>query len=176
MAGFMGSPEGDETKSLLEKVQTKDDFHTKRWRCLSHPTRALETLSPVAILEIGILNARDLAERESGYWRSADTTADSFVQVVLDDQELEKCITPVARAKKQPMWLYHCEVDILAPMSMIRLQVFDDQPTEKVQIGFVDICVGDIPHDKTIEGWFELRFQELEFGLLSWPRILEERV
>ncbi|CAE7699789.1 unnamed protein product, partial [Symbiodinium microadriaticum] len=160
MAGFMGSPEGDETKSLLEKVQTKDDFHTKRWRCLSHPTRALETLSPVAILEIGILNARDLAERESGYWRSADTTADSFVQVVLDDQELEKCITPVARAKKQPMWLYHCEVDILAPMSMIRLQVFDDQPTEKVQIGFVDICVGDIPHDKTIEGWFELRFQD----------------
>mmetsp|Transcript_16818 Transcript_16818/g.39565 ORF Transcript_16818/g.39565 Transcript_16818/m.39565 type:complete len:726 (-) Transcript_16818:121-2298(-) len=160
MAGFMGSPEGDETKSLLEKVQTKDDFHTKRWRCLSHPTRALETLSPVAILEIGILNARDLAERESGYWRTADTTADSFVQVVLDDQELEKCITPVARAKKQPMWLYHCEVDILAPMSMIRLQVFDDQPTEKVQIGFVDICVGDIPHDKTIEGWFELRFQD----------------
>ena len=159
MAGFMGTPDGDETIALLERVQTKDDFHAKRWRCLSHPTRALETLSPVAILEIGILNARDLAERESGMWRS-DTTADSFVQVVLDDQELEKCITPVARGKKQPTWLYHCEVDILAPMSMIRLQVFDDQPTEKVPIGFVDVCVGDIPYDKPIEGWFELRFQD----------------
>ena len=159
-----GAPYGDETVALLDRVQTKDDFHAKRWRCLSHPTRAFETLSPVSILEIGILNARDLAEREAGFMR-ADTTSDAYVQVVLDDQELEKCITPVARGKKQPMWLYHCEVDILAPMSMLRLQVFDDQPTEKVEIGFVDICVGDIPYDQPIEGWFELRFQA---GPFTW--------
>ncbi|CAJ1448075.1 unnamed protein product, partial [Effrenium voratum] len=149
----------DETTYLLDKVQTKDDFHAKRWRCLSHPSRAFETLSPYAILEVGIMAARDLTERESGFF-STDTTPDTLVQVIMDDRDLERCITPVARGKKEPLWLYHCEVDVVAPSSMIRFQVLDDRPTQKAEIGFVDIAINDIPYDKVIEGWFELRFQE----------------
>jgi len=151
--------DGDEKSTLLKKVQTKDDFRAKKWRCVSNPGRAFETLSPYAVLEVGIMTARDLAERDSGFF-NADTTPDSFVQVLLDDVELEKCKTPVARKIKEPTWLYNCEVDILAPMSMVRFQVKDDRPTEKADIGFFDICVGDLPYGQTVEGWCELRFQE----------------
>ena len=156
---FFPSSGSDERASLLQKVQTKDDFAAKKWRCMTHPSRALETLSPYAVLEVGIMTARDITERESGIFNT-DTTPDSFVQVMMDDVELEKCKSPVARAKKEPVWMYHCEVDILAPMSMLRFQVKDDRPTEKAEIGFCDICVGDIPYNKAIEGWCELRFQE----------------
>eukprot|EP00434_Breviolum_minutum_P011483 symbB.v1.2.010122.t1/scaffold658.1/size175746/12 len=151
--------DGDEKSTLLKKVQTKDDFRAKKWRCVSNPGRAFETLSPYAVLEVGIMTARDLAERDSGFF-NADTTPDAFVQVLLDDVELEKCKTPVARKIKEPTWLYNCEVDILAPMSMVRFQVKDDRPTEKADIGFFDICVGDLPYGQTVEGWCELRFQE----------------
>lgn len=151
--------DGDERSSLLKKVQTKDDFRAKKWRCVTHPVRAFETLSPYAVLEVGIMAARDLTERESGFFNT-DTTPDPYVQVILDDTELEKCKTLPARRMKEPTWMYQCEVDVLAPTSMVRIQVKDDRPTEKADIGFFDVCLGDIPYDKAIEGWFELRFQE----------------
>ena len=44
--------------------------------------------------------------------------------------------------------MYQCEVDVLAPTSMVRIQVKDDRPTEKADIGFFDVCLGDIPYDK----------------------------
>eukprot|EP00438_Fugacium_kawagutii_P023691 Skav218411 [mRNA] locus=scaffold1349:179023:183447:+ [translate_table: standard] len=69
----------------------------------------METLSPYAVLEVGIMSARDLTERESGFFNT-DTTPDPFVQVLLDDMEhlgptgghaitswLEKCKTLPAR-------------------------------------------------------------------------------
>lgn len=57
-------------------------------RCLrTHPVRAFETLSPYAVLEVGIMAARDLTERESGFFNT-DTTPDPYVQVILDDTEL----------------------------------------------------------------------------------------
>ena len=49
---------------------------------------------------------------------------------------------------KEPTWMYQCEVDVLAPTSMVRIQVKDDRPTEKADIGFFDVCLGDIPYDK----------------------------
>ncbi|CAK9088429.1 unnamed protein product [Durusdinium trenchii] len=151
---------GDERVNLLQKIQTKDDFAAKKWRCLTHPSRAMETLAPWAVLEVGILTARDLTERDAGYF-STDIAPDSFVQVLMDDRPLEKCKTTVARAKSEPMWIYNCEVEIMAPMSMLRFQVKDNRPSEQdVDIGFFDICVGDIPYHQDIEGWFELRFQE----------------
>ncbi|CAK9088370.1 C2 domain-containing protein [Durusdinium trenchii] len=134
----------------------------------------METLAPWAVLEVGILTARDLTERDAGYF-STDIAPDSFVQVLMDDRPLEKCKTTVARAKSEPMWIYNCEVEIMAPMSMLRFQVKDNRPSEQdawptqwegrndgldVDIGFFDICVGDIPYHQDIEGWFELRFQE----------------
>ena len=44
--------------------------------------------------------------------------------------------------------MYQCEVDVLAPTSMVRIQVKDARPTEKADIGFFDVCLGDIPYDK----------------------------
>ena len=145
--------DGDERSSLLKKVQTKDDFRAKKWRCVklisigfekkhlriakspgiapknhknspkispktphklqpkafgfqlrptkalksnhvqplqqlrTQPVRAFETLSPYAVLEVGIMGARDLTERESGFFNT-DTTPDPYVQVILDDTEL----------------------------------------------------------------------------------------
>lgn len=42
--------------------------------------------SPYAVLEVGIMTARDLAERDSGFF-NADTTPDAFVQVTWDASE-----------------------------------------------------------------------------------------
>jgi hypothetical protein len=39
------------------------------------------------VLEVGIMAARDLTERESGFFNT-DTTPDPYVQVILDDTEL----------------------------------------------------------------------------------------
>ena len=50
--------------------------------------------------------------------RPCKSLKDSFVQVLMDDRPLEKCKTTVARAKSEPMWIYNCEVEIMAPMSM----------------------------------------------------------
>lgn len=33
----------------------------------------------------------------------------------------------------------------------------DDRPTEKADIGFFDICVGDLPYGQTVEGWCATR-------------------
>ena len=54
---------------------------------------------------------------------------------------------------KDPTWMYQCEVEVLAPTSMVRIQVKDDRPTEKADIGFFDVCLGDIPYDKVGDTW-----------------------
>eukprot|EP00435_Cladocopium_sp_Y103_P045128 s728_g12.t2 len=155
-------PKPAETGRLVpsEGGQSGRTLSSKKFKARrTHPVRAFETLSPYAVLEVGIMAARDLTERESGFFNT-DTTPDPYVQVLLDDTELEKCKTLPARRMKDPTWMYQCEVDVLAPTSMVRIQVKDDRPTEKADIGFFDVCLGDIPYDKVIEGWFELRFQE----------------
>ena len=91
------------TKQFLVAIILLDFFHTfphsadadelpntlpYLHRCLrTHPVRAFETLSPYAVLEVGIMAARDLTERESGFFNT-DTTPDPYVQVILDDTEL----------------------------------------------------------------------------------------
>lgn len=146
--------------SLLDRVEHKDDFSQKRFRCITNPERALDTLSPYGVLELGIMSGRDLVERETGILKSYDTTADAFVEVLLDDLKLDKFQTPIARGMEDPIWKYSCKVEIVAPQSMLRLQVVDDRATEKAKIGFVEICLADIPFGTEIEGWFELRFQD----------------
>ena len=45
---------------------------------------------------------------------------------------------------------------LVSHQKMVRLhlvQVKDDRPTEKADIGFFDICVGDLPYGQTVEGW-----------------------
>eukprot|EP00440_Ansanella_granifera_P072342 gb/GFBE01078507.1/.p1 GENE.gb/GFBE01078507.1/~~gb/GFBE01078507.1/.p1 ORF type:complete len:746 (+),score=144.30 gb/GFBE01078507.1/:1-2238(+) len=145
---------------LLDKVETKDDFSQSRWRCIYRPERAIDTLSATAILEVGIMSGRDLLERDSSMFNAMDPTADAGVQIFLDDLKQEKCRTVFARGKQDPIWKCQCEVEIVAPSSMVRLQVLDDRPDNHAEIGFVEFCVGDLPFDQPIEGWFELRFQE----------------
>ena len=49
-SGLVQSPVPLELWSILS---CEDDFSAKKWRCLTHPTRAMETLSPYAVLEAG---------------------------------------------------------------------------------------------------------------------------
>lgn len=51
--------------------------------------------SPYAVLEVGIMTARDLAERDSGFF-NADTTPDSFVQVTWDTRKTTYLLSPWA--------------------------------------------------------------------------------
>ncbi len=52
-------------------------------KLIGSPTAAAALRSPYAVLEVGIMTARDLAERDSGLFNT-DTTPDSFVQVTWD--------------------------------------------------------------------------------------------
>jgi len=148
--------------ALLKRVEQKDDFHSKRMRCVTNPDRALETLGPYARLEVVIQCAKDLLPRES--W-IGQMTLDPCVEVFLDDLELETeeksaKQTWVVRGTTRPVWKHPLYVDVLSPSSMVRFQVYDDQVVQKVEMGFVEICVGDIPYDTKISGWFEVRFQD----------------
>lgn len=153
------NPEPD--AGVLQTIEKLDDFSQNRFRCITNPQHARSTLTPYSILELQIKRGRDLLDRDFGLLRAHDTTADAFVEVWRDDHKLDNCVTETARGKQQPSWDYTCQVEVLAPQSMLRLQVVDDVGAgTKNDIGFVELAIGDIPFDTDIEGWFELRFQE----------------
>mmetsp|Transcript_15563 Transcript_15563/g.43045 ORF Transcript_15563/g.43045 Transcript_15563/m.43045 type:complete len:832 (+) Transcript_15563:99-2594(+) len=149
----------DAMAQLREKVEHKDDFQAKPWRCITNPDRAQETLGPYARLEIVIQAARNLQPRDS--WTGVQTL-DPCVGVFVDDIKLESPSdnTLVVRATTSPLWQHKMAIDVVCPMSFVRLQVYDDQITTKLEQGFVEFCIGDIPYETSIAGWMELRFQD----------------
>lgn len=149
----------DEDDRIEANIHHKDDFHSKRSRCITNPDRALETLAPYAKLELVIQAAVYLQPRLS--WTTLSTT-DPRVGVFVDDVKLEgkEFLTPVVRNTTSPLWRHKMVIDVLCPLSMVRLQVYDDQVTTRVEQGFVEFCVGDMPYDTPIKGWLELRFQD----------------
>jgi len=157
MQGLLQSE--DHNKHVLEKATGKDDFQKKRLRCITNPERARETLKPYAQLEITVRCAQRLLPRPS--WVGS-AYCDASVDVYLDDIKLEEkdMRTLTVHGTLNPLWQQQINVGIIAPSSMLRLQVVDDQLTTKVDIGFVEFCIGDIPYDREISGWFELRYQE----------------
>jgi len=155
---FMSKDE--KTALLKKKVQEKDDFERKRKRCITNPDRAYETLGPYAQLELVIQCGRDLTPRDS--W-TGSITLDPAVHVYVDDVKLTKKHqrTMVVRGTTAPLWQHKMVIDIVSPMSMVRLQVIDDQVSTKIDQCFVEFCVGDIPYNKMLAGWLELRHQDL---------------
>lgn len=103
-----------------------------------------------------------------------------FVRVYVDD--VKQFETTHVRDSRHPEWHSELELDITAARSMIRFHLYDldvedaeaqdlfkgnmqditvaddKQNSLKHSLGFVEVCVGDVPFDTEIEGWLELRF------------------
>mmetsp|Transcript_23645 Transcript_23645/g.52445 ORF Transcript_23645/g.52445 Transcript_23645/m.52445 type:complete len:678 (-) Transcript_23645:197-2230(-) len=133
----------------------EDPFHEARWRCITWPERARETLGPWAELKLEVVGGRDLVASQQGLL--LDPVANASVQIFLDDVLIGET-NPVS--SHLPRWSFQQVVPIVAPMSMVRLQVRDNVGKNKKGIGFVEVCVGDLPFGKSVSGWLELRFQE----------------
>ncbi|CAE8722702.1 unnamed protein product, partial [Polarella glacialis] len=138
----------------------RDPFHENRWRCIFRPERAVETLGPCASLEVTIVKARNLISQELSV--ALTPTCNPYVKIQLDDTFVS--LSRTQRRTTAPEWRYRTSIDITAPTSMIRFQVADS-PSQKpergdAEIGFVEICIADLPYGRQVEGWMELRLQE----------------
>lgn len=152
--GRAGGPIDAEAERL---INTKDSFHELRWRCIWDPDRAKETLDDCAEIKIGVKKARNLVD-----WDSADNAfakpKGPYVEIYLNDTKKEHS----SQGKGcDPVWNYDAEMTFLLQMSMVTIIVIDDQLNN---IGFIDLCLGDIPWNTPIEGWFEVRFAEKFHG------------
>lgn len=160
-----------EQQALLRQVPSnevvKDNFHRYRWRCIFQPERAVETLGPVAELQLVILKARDLHSHELS--KMFQPTCNPACKVYLDDNLV--CQSKCQQQTVEPEWQFPRAVGVTCPFSMLRVQVVDQGKSNAVtrNIGFVEICIGDLPLNKDIEGWFELRHQE-SLQRSSWDR------
>jgi len=146
----------DPQEELMQKI-VEDDFSSNKWRCLMHPDRAVETLTEYAKLEVTVLLAKNLPPREA--WTSQGQVPDAAIEVFLNDCKRDDFRTPCVTSRN-PVWNCQGTIPILAPDSMVRFQVIDDQIIKQNETGFVEFCVGDIPYDKEISGLFELRLQD----------------
>ncbi|CAE7412152.1 unnamed protein product [Symbiodinium microadriaticum] len=122
--------------------------------------REVETLGPVAHLELSILSARDLVGEELSL--TLQPSCNPYAKVYLDDRLA--CRTKCQQRTTTPDWRFHRSLDVVCPYSMLRIQVADQTHSNVMmmrdaQMGFVEICLGDVPFNRDIEGWFELRYK-----------------
>ncbi|CAK0803314.1 unnamed protein product [Prorocentrum cordatum] len=158
---------------LREGLERRLPFHQHRWKCVSQPERAGFILGAHARLEVTLVEARGLVPSQGGGFLRHPHP---FVRVLLDDTTVHE--TPHVRASRSPVWDDHCSVDIVAGASMVRFAV-NDMDSDKEEnavdmlqmnageldvsdrkhagLGFVEICVEDIPFDQELDGWLELR-------------------
>ncbi|CAE7900351.1 unnamed protein product [Symbiodinium necroappetens] len=157
-------PSLDPRQKVLANELPREDFHFNRWRCIFHPDRAVETLGPVAHLELSILSARDLVGEELSL--TLQPSCNPYAKVYLDDRLA--CRTKCQQRTTTPDWRFHRSLDVVCPYSMLRIQVADQTHSNVMmmrallrdaQMGFVEICLGDVPFNRDIEGWFELRYK-----------------
>jgi len=144
-------------QGFLERlVEEKPDFRANRWRCLTDPVHATETLGPIAKLEITVVTAHNLvAWTNSGTFESPSRP---YVKAFLNDRlvfETQPKRSSVLR------WMHKDIIEFAVLQSMVRLEVLDyDRFTHQANIGFVECCVGELPWSQTLEGWMELRFYD----------------
>ncbi|CAE7487241.1 unnamed protein product [Symbiodinium natans] len=148
-------------RPVLASELPREDFHANRWRCIVHPERAVETLGPVAHLELSIFSAKDLAEEDISL--TLQPTCNPYAKVYLDDRLV--CRSKCQQRTTSPDWRFHRSLDVVCPYSMLRIQVADQTHSNVMmardaQMGFVEICLGDLPWNRDVEGWFELRYKE----------------
>jgi hypothetical protein len=164
-----------EAMAMVSDLHQKMPFHENRWMCVTDSDSAALCLGPSARLELTILRARDIIPNQATVIDRVTHTPHPFVRVYKDDTRQFE--TTHVRNSRNPEWNSSCEVDVTAGRSMIRLQVYD-QDVEDVEagdmlkgnqgleiadkkshsLGFVEVCVGDMPFDEEICGWLELRF------------------
>mmetsp|Transcript_65761 Transcript_65761/g.118502 ORF Transcript_65761/g.118502 Transcript_65761/m.118502 type:complete len:747 (+) Transcript_65761:107-2347(+) len=149
-------------QGIIDKLTAGEDFHDNRWRCIFNPESAYYTLSPSSHLEIGIVKGRKLLPAVSScFEKYTGDEPDAFVKVFVDD--VPEYTTRRINNSRHPDWNHEHKVDIVADRSIVRFFVYDSDSHDDTlvdQMGFVEICVGDMPYNQTIEGWFELRFPQ----------------
>jgi hypothetical protein len=150
-------------QTIIDRIYAGEDFHENRWRCIFDPERAYYTLSPSAKLEIKIIKARRLIPAlTSSFEKYTGDEPDAFVRVYTDD--VLRYETQCINNTRSPEWNHDGKLDIVADRSMVRLSVYDsdsaDNSTLIDHLGFVELCVGDMPFNQAIEGWFELNFPQ----------------
>lgn len=138
----------------------RDNFGQFRWRCITRPERAYETLSPWGTLKVQIVKGRELIASDTSMMMQP--TSDPYVRVYVDDASTPVLATEYKNMTCNPTWNFTGEVPLYCPDHFIRFQVMDsDLPLKGDDyIGFVEINTLDMPLNQNIEGWFEVRFQE----------------
>jgi len=163
-----GKPDDKETIDKLRQYLTSKAEYTKhRSRCLFEPENAALTLGPYATLELDVVEGRNLFVRPVGFIeRMAGDIPDAYVKVFNNDvpvmdKDGQPIRTKTVRDDVQPTWNFSTKVDVVVPSSIIRVHVYDSDPTSASDpLGFVEIQLSDLPWDETIDGWFELCFPE----------------
>ncbi|CAK9032231.1 Calponin-homology (CH) domain-containing protein [Durusdinium trenchii] len=163
---------GEQDQPLLRQVPSteapRDDFHRCRWRCIWQPERAVETLGAVAQLQLSIVRGKDLACHELS--SLFQPTCNAAAKVYLDDTLV--CQSKCQQRTRDPDWKFQKSLDVTCPYSMLRVHVVDFGNSNAVtrhQIGFVEINLGDLPLNKELIGWFELRHPDA-LKRTSWER------
>jgi len=176
LGGRLGDSDDEEARrelimdNELEATYDRDPFTSweAKWLCLVRPVRARETLTHWGILQIEVFRAQDL-HIPKGY--VLQSVPNAFVRVLVDDDGFDGNETQRQKSA-DPVWNsespFMCK--IYAPRSMVRLEVRDDSNAGRSTelLGFVDLCVGDLPMDKEVEGWLELRFAENLARTSNW--------
>jgi len=148
-------------------LATSPAYPFSKWRCLWSPSKAIDpTISePYAVLEVKI-------ERGFGLVASDITTSDPYCKLELNGQ-LTGHVTETIRQTLAPYWEKNqpFQVPIYHPLSIFSISVYDrDFGTalgdmdllglDDDFIGFLDLHIAKLPHNKKLHGWFELESSE----------------
>jgi len=168
-------------EKLKQDLDNRLPFHENRWMCLTQPTSAVLCLGAVARLEVTIVKAKDLILNEGTGVAVRTEQPKPFVRVYLDDKEVAESTR--GKNTRNPDFNYSCNIDVVAAKSMVRFQVYDKdieddgardlfkanmaevsvvdgkkQSSLQHSLGFVEVCLADMPFDEELIGWLELRF------------------
>lgn len=146
----------------------KDPFNEHRWRCIFSPKHAQGTLKPFATLGIRVNHCRDLIGNKSSTFTRAPSS-DPYYEIYVDD--ILKYTSGVVHNTVNPNFKEGVvDVSIHHPMSIVRVQIMDEQSTiNKVFLtddilGFVEFPVADLSLGEAVHGLYELRFRTMLIG------------
>ncbi|CAE7209487.1 rihB, partial [Symbiodinium necroappetens] len=159
---ILASSGNNDVQRIIDKIANGEDFVFNHWRCLETPDRAYYTLGPFAQLELEMVEARRLIPAVSGIiQKHFGDEPDAFVRVYVDD-----CLHYAGRCiynNRRPKWEDFQIFDIVADRSIVRVHVYDSDSKDNSAVeplGFVEFCIADLPFEKEIDGWFELKFAQ----------------
>jgi len=178
--------DGPGVEKLRGDLEQKLSFHENRWMCLTQPASATRCLGAVAHLEVTVVKAKDLIPNETTGLGTFLSPPETFVRVYLDDTEVYE--TGRAKSTSHPVFNQECKpggesIGVTAVRSIVRFHIYDkdieDEGARDVfamnvgdvsvangkassalqhALGFVEVCLADMPFDEEITGWLELRF------------------